>query len=125
MYRTRGSDPASRGLGKAGPTWLTFTTGFSICWIKERLSTGFSEVFDTVSHSILLEKLAAHGLERCFSLGEELAGVKEWWWMVLVGFSQGSVLEPVEFHFLIDDLEKGIGCVITQFANDTKLVGND
>lgn len=45
--------------------------------------------------------------------------------MVLVGFSQGSVLEPVEFHFLIDDLEKGIGCVITQFANDTKLVGND
>jgi len=33
----------------------------------------FSKAFDTVSHSILLEKLAAHGLERC-----TLCWVKKW-----------------------------------------------
>lgn len=34
----------------------------------------FNKVFDTVSHSILLEKLATHGLDVYSLLGEELAG---------------------------------------------------
>ena len=33
----------------------------------------FSKAFDTVSHSILLEKLAAHGLDKC-----TLCWVKNW-----------------------------------------------
>ena len=33
----------------------------------------FSKAFDTISHSILLEKLAAHGLDRC-----TLCWVKSW-----------------------------------------------
>jgi len=33
----------------------------------------FSKVFDTVSHSILLEKLVAYGLDRCI-----LRWVKNW-----------------------------------------------
>ncbi|MCQ3996755.1 hypothetical protein FK506_26925 [Klebsiella pneumoniae] len=33
----------------------------------------FSKAFDTVSHSILLETLAAHGLDRC-----TLSWVKNW-----------------------------------------------
>jgi len=34
----------------------------------------FSQAFDTVSHSIFLGKLAAHGLDSYTLLGEELAG---------------------------------------------------
>ena len=33
-----------------------------------------SKAFDTVSHSILLQKLAVHGLDRHSWLGKELAG---------------------------------------------------
>jgi len=33
----------------------------------------FSKAFDTVSHSIFLEKLVAHGLKRC-----TLCWVKKW-----------------------------------------------
>jgi len=34
---------------------------------------GFSKAFDTVPHSILLEKLAAHGLDEC-----TLCWIKNW-----------------------------------------------
>ncbi|KAK4825829.1 hypothetical protein QYF61_002952 [Mycteria americana] len=66
----------------------------------------FSKAFDTVSHSILLEKLAAHGLDGC-----TLRWVKNW----LDGRAQRVV---------VNGIYSGIECTLSKFADDTKLCGS-
>ena len=95
-----------------------------------------SKAFDTVNHSILLEKLCAYGIRGNMHslLKNYLSNRKQFTWcnntksensIIVCGVPQGSTLGPLFFSLYVNDLPTHTNFNVNLFADDTVLTMKD